>query len=92
MAALRPGELRARLINELWEVAQDAKEARDRRVVVSALAEISNLAGLKMTKVEVSTDPIAQLSHEQLTRLLQILEAEWVVGDDGVAGIEGEVV
>jgi phage terminase small subunit len=52
MAALRPGELRAKLINELWELAQDAKEAHDRRVVVSALSEISTLAGLKTTKVE----------------------------------------
>lgn len=96
MAALRPSELRATIINELWEVAQDAKGARDRRAAVSALAEISALAGLKTTKVEVSSSPLDRLTPEQLLALLEVLEAGTTdpaaLGEDEPFQIEGEVV
>jgi phage terminase small subunit len=89
MAALRPGELRTKIINELWEVAQDAKAAHDRRVVVSALAEISALTGLKTTKVEVSSSPLDALTPAQLLTLLDVLGG---MEEDGQLEIEGEVV
>jgi hypothetical protein len=84
--ALTPSAIRARLINELWDVMEDAKQARDRRSVIAASSEIAALTGLKTTRVELAASPLDGLTAAQLVALLNALDAT----GRGPAGLGGE--
>ena len=93
--ALTPSAIRARLIGELWDVMEDAKEARDRRSVIAAASEIAALTGLKTTKVELAASPLENLSAAQLVALvgaLNALAAGAPGEEEAPLQLEGEVV